>query len=326
MAMKKWTLNGDRTLKCEVDTPAKADGVTLKIRKAMLSLADVDLFRGKYDADYPIVPIHMATAYVSEDYDELGLKQGEKVLINPYIDTNSLDKKIYGLNTDGFLRTYITVDGASVVPIPESVDEDDALFADYIGLVLSAFSHLHYERGDYVAIIGDGVISLIAAQLALYYQLIPIYVSSDHTLIKKAEECGVYYTVDYASDDPRAKVLEMTGGRMAERTILEASESGAIAQYLFGLAAENGEAVIISQHDYQVNLTTDIFPIVKKNLSVYGVSDSKEEWASAIYILAQNVLQLEGYIDKEVPIEKAEQLFEELDSNPQSHIAPVILL
>ncbi len=324
--MKKWSLAGDRTLKCEADNTPKREGVTLKIRKAMLSLADVDLFRGKYDTDYPIVPTHMATAYVSEDYDDLGLKQGEKVLINPYIDTNSLDKKIYGINTDGFLRTFVTVDGSSVVPIPESVDENEALFADYIGLVLAAFSNLHYAKGDYVAIIGDGVISLIAAQLAIYYQLIPIYISSDHILIKKAEECGVYYTVNYATDDPRAKVLEMTGGRMAERTILEASESGAIAQYLFGLAAENGEAVIISQHDYQVNLTTDIFPIVKKNLSVYGVSDSKEEWASAIYILAQNVLQLEGYVDKEVPIDEAEKLLAELDQNPQSHIAPVVVL
>ncbi len=323
--MQKWLLNGDRTLKCEEDLTKSSNGVTLKIRKALLSLSDLDLFRGKFDTDYPIVPTHMATAYVSEDYPELGLKQGEKVLINPYIDTNSLDKKVYGINVDGFMKEFVTVDGASVVQIPESVDEDEALFADYIGLVLSAFSCFHYEKGDYVAIIGDGIISLIASQLAIYYQLIPIFISSDNTLIKKATECGVYYTINYATDDPRAKVLEMTGGRMAERTILEARE-GAIAQYLFGLAAENGEAVIISQHDNQVNLTTDIFPIVKKNLSVYGVSDSEEEWASAIYILAQNVLNLDGYVDKEVPAKDAEQLFEELDRNPQAYLAPVVLL
>ncbi len=318
-----YKVTGDKSLK-QVEDQLPTDGIMVKIRKVMPMAVDVDYFSGKKKAPQ-ISPCHMATAYVSDDYEEYGLKQGEKVILNPYIEENPIDNIVSGVNTDGFLREFMCVDPSQIVPLPDGVDEDDALFTDLVGIALGAFSKLHAKKGDYVAIIGGGVISVIIAELAIYFGYIPVYISADKTLLEIVKSSGVYYVIDSTTEDVRARVLEITGGRLAERTILECREN-VITQYLFALAGEGGESVVVSIHDNYASLATDLYPMVSKNLSVYGVSDARAQFVAALNIIAQGTLKLKGLIDKTVQFTDAEKLFKELSDNKQAYIAPIIVL
>lgn len=315
---------GNRELVSSVED-YKDSGVKVKIRHVMPTRTDVDMYRGKFNTKYPIAPCCMATAYVSEDSEELGLKQGATVLLNPYIVSDSLDKKVYGVNTDGFLRDFITVDENNIIQIPEEIDAEDVIFADYVGMAIAAFTKMNITRGDYIAIIGGGVVSLIAAQLAVYYQMVPIFIDSDARSIALAKQCGVFYTINTRDEDPKIRTLEITGGRMAEHTLMEARTS-VVPHFAFSLAANEADAVIIAPHGNYVKLETDLFPICQKNLRVFGVSEAEADFNSAVNIMAQGVLNFENYIDKQVPFDEAATLFAELDENPLQYVAPIIVV
>ncbi len=321
--MQIYKVTGDKSLRLSSDE-LRSGGVMVKIRKVMPSILDVDYFSGK-KMTREFCPCHMATAYVSDDYPEYGFKQGEKVLLNPYRETDSIDSHISGVNEDGFLREFCSLDPSAIIPLPETVDEDDALFTDLVAIALSAFSDMHAEKGDYIAVIGGGVLSVIIARLAVYYGYVPVFVSADKSLIDIATSCGVYYTVNSTTEDVKGRVLEITGGRLAERTILEGRDN-VVSRYLFALAADNGESVIVSVHDNYSNLTTDLHPVLAKNLRVYGVSEGRKQFGAALNVLARGVLDLKGLIDKTVDFKDAEELFLQMSENRELYVAPVIVV
>ena len=192
-----------------LDIPATEEEnglVKLKIETIFPTMSDVAVYEGKLEINYPVAPCRLATAVVSEDRPEYGLKRGSKVLLNPYI-LNSADEDgytelgVYGINDDGFLRNFISLPIDNIIPFPEDVKEDEAVFVDVIAIALNALNKLDVQKGDYIAILGGSVLNLVIAQLALYYQAIPILVSSDDRYLELADSHGVYYTINDSRDN-----------------------------------------------------------------------------------------------------------------------------
>ena len=190
---------------------------------------------------------------------------------------------------------------------PEEVKEEEAVFTEYIAMSLSAINCFKIEKGDYIAIIGGSPLCNITAQLSLYFQAIPIVIDHSADRLAKARECGVYYTVNTAKESPQERVLEITGGRMADHTILE-SEAGRCPLPVHA-HKNGGDCVIMSVHSYPNALEADINLINRKQLEVRGVSNGAHEFNSAVYILAQKILKLAPLIEKSHKAENLEEVF-----------------
>ena len=204
--MKYFSTSGDRTLVAGEGVQDETDLVRLKISMVVPCASDLALYEGKVPLAKPRIPGHMATAVVSEDREEYGLKLGARVMINPYIlstkDAEGYSKVgVYGLNADGFLRDFIALPIDNIVPFPEDVKEQEALFAEAVSVALAAFNSFRVEKGEYIAVVGGSVLGIIAAQLALYYQAIPILISNDRRYLEIASKCGVYYVIDEAAEN-----------------------------------------------------------------------------------------------------------------------------
>ncbi len=323
--MKFYTANGDRNLNlvegASSQEPATQGFVKLKISLIFPTLADVSVFEGKLDIPYPRVPCRLATAVVSEDRPEYGLKLGSRVLINPYVNTSAdadesyFDMDVYGIHKDGFLRDFISLPIDNIIPFPEEVKEDEAIFADIVAIALRIINEIKPEKGDYIALIGGSILMNVTAQLALYYQAIPIVVSADERFLKLAEASGVYYTVNEQLEDVNKKVFSITGGRMADHTVQHALEN-VTSKFTYSLAARSGNCIIASlNNNYIPRQEVDLGMIVSKNLTVKGVSCGVEEFNSAVNMLAQKIVNFEGFIDKTVPLSEAKELFKELSED-----------
>ena len=72
------------------------------------------------------------------------------------------------------------------------------------------------------------------------------------------------------------------------------------------------------------DLLSCVFFCVKNKLTVKGVSSGISEFTSAVNVLAQKVVNFEGFIDKIVPIKEAKELFEELSEDPYRYQGAVI--
>lgn len=326
--MKSYYATGDRMFKTVESESTAGELVRLKLSLIYPTLADVAVFEGKLGIDYPRIPCRLATAVLSEDREELGLKLGSRVLLNPYVDPSSEDDvgdgRIYGVDEDGFLRDFIAVNADSIVPFPENVKEEEALFADIVAVALRVLGTFRLQKGDYVAIVGGSLLGVVVAQLALYYQAIPVLISSDERYLKLAEGCGVYYTVDELRDNVTQKLMSITGGRMADHTVLHAVPNIA-PNFIHMLTASGGDCVIAGLNgSYLPKLEADISAIAAKNLTVKGVTNGKSEFNAAINLLAQKILKFDGFIDKTVPLADVQKLFEELASDAQRYVAAVV--
>lgn len=66
---------------------------------------------------------------------------------------------------DGCFAELFTIPAANLVLVPESLDDDRAVFAHTLGRVLHAARMLRVEGKAYVSVVGDGPVALLAAQV-----------------------------------------------------------------------------------------------------------------------------------------------------------------
>lgn len=66
---------------------------------------------------------------------------------------------------DGCFSQRFAIPATSLVPIPDRLDDDRAVFASSLGRVLHAARMLKLEGKAYVSVLGDGPIALLAAQV-----------------------------------------------------------------------------------------------------------------------------------------------------------------
>lgn len=329
--MKLYTANGNKDFKIvELENNSPEEMIKLKVSMVYPTFADLSVYEGKLDIEYPRVPCRMATAIVGEDRPEYGLKLGSRVLLNPYVnpivpeDEEYSEPDVYGIHKDGFLRDFLSMPIDNVIPFPEEVKEDEAIFADVVAVALGIINEIKPEKGEYIALIGGSLLMNVTAQLALYYQAIPIVISADERFLALAEKAGVYYTVNERIEDVKKKVFSITGGRMADHTVQHAIDS-VKPGFTYSLCARGGECIIAALNgNYIPRQEVDISIIAKNNLTVKGVSCGIQEFNSAVNMLAQKILNFEGFIDHVVPLQEAKELFEELSQDNLRYQCAVI--
>ena len=302
-------------------------GVKVKVSKVLPTPYDHNLFNGKIKTDYPITPCSMATAIISEDNDELMLKRGQKVILNPYYKTkeNGNSIEMYSKNKDGFFRDFITLPYDNIIPL-EEIKEDDGIFLCYVAKALAIIEKMNLEKGDYVSIIGGSPVMNILSQLILYYQGIPILIANDNDMLEKAQENGVYYTIDAITDSPYEKVMSITGGRLSEHSVFLASELTS-PNYMFDLIQNDGSVIIMGEEESISRIEVDISAIYKKGLKVLGITDYHTKIDGALNTLMQGILKLNNLSDKNIDIssiEDVEELFKAISTNPNSFYCPII--
>lgn len=77
----------------------------------------------------------------------------------PNATTLGLDRR------DGCFAQRFTLPAASLVPVPDGLEDDRAVFASSLGRVLHAAQMLRLEGKHYVSVLGDGPGALLAAQV-----------------------------------------------------------------------------------------------------------------------------------------------------------------
>lgn len=294
--------------------------IKVRVARAALTETDFTTFSGLTSVNFPIIPSKSAIGLVSDADNPLGLKVGEKVLLSAYDpcgeckDCNDLvhpycaKLKIRGVDTDGFLSDFAYVDKSSVFPIPESVTDTECLYYDYIAVSLSAMQKMKIEKGEYVAILGGDIQSMIFAEIVSYYQAIPILISKSDTSLRLASQNGIDYTVNTRKYDMVEKVFEITGGKMAEHVIYSVY-SGESSTKLFSLARLNGSVGIIGYNKQTAPIEADLSELLARQLNLYGIKEGMKEVMSAINMLAMKAIHVDMYQTSTVSFSSVENIF-----------------
>ena len=203
-------------------------------------------------------------------------------MISPYVKVQEHGEdviKTMGVDIDGLLCDFVCVPFENVFALPDGVSDEEALFAEYIAMGDNVFEALDLEKGDYIVVLGASTLGLIIAQMANYYQYVPILIDLDSDKLALAQKWGVAYTLNPTYDTVERRVEEITGGRMSEAAVF-AGESVDINSAI-RLVKNEGD-VIIAGYATRAKHAIDAYPILKKQLKIKGVSSGEGCMSSAI--------------------------------------------
>ena len=309
--MKAWHIeNLERIKLVESVMPKKEGEVKLKIAKVAISSTDFAYFA----SDTPnkdaalTVPGHSAVAYMSEDDGALALKMGARVVVSPFVMHEEHGVKrvsVLGVDENGLLSDFASVPAENVYALPDGIPDDEAIFAEYIALGNNVLNSMEADKGDFVVIVGASTLGLIIAQLALYYQMIPILVDLDAEKLALAASWGVYYTLNPTYDNLERRVEEITGGRMAESSVYVGD--GVPFNMALRLVKDKGE-VVVAGYSVRSGHTIDVSVVLQKQLRLIGVADGYGEMSSAINLLANRIVKTDGLINSRIDFSEVPEM------------------
>lgn len=334
--MKGWQITSKGKI-CDftkTDTGLSPSFAKVKIRKVLLT--ENDLLNYCENGDYyPIVPGRFAVGQVIETGANcFGHENGEKVYISSTSpcknchncksdnEINCSDFKIAGENANGNLVDFGIYPCELLYTLPKSVNDDAAIYIEYVALALSIIDKLNLSRAQYVLIYGGNFFANILAQLIIYYKSVPIIVDSDENNLLRAEQDGIYYTLKTGADLTR-RISDLTGGRMCERVVYLSSPDNKPG-VIFQLASHGGIMCISGFNAGKLN--APMTSALKKQLSILSVNTGINNIASAINALANKAVDFSRFKLRVEKFDDVPRLFKELaeDYNADKNIEVLI--
>jgi len=319
--MKSWKIVKPKefSLSSANDTVVDAKSAKIKILRAGISNTDLHVYNGDIKgAAYPIIPSRQAVGIVSEVMEETGYQKSERVFLSPYLKCGQCipcledepqmceNLKVFGLDTDGFLADFCIVPVDILYRLPEAVDKDKAMFIEYIAIAKTALEKLKVEKGEHIAIVGANKLGNVLAQLAIYYQSVPILIDDNAELLEHARQNGVYHTVHTKKHDAKKAVKEITGNRMAENVIHIACANQSF-EHSLELCGYNGRVGLLSGHtsDFECNIKT----LLERQLHVVSINNGYDNIPTAINLLANKIITVQNLLQENIAFAEIPEKF-----------------
>jgi 2-desacetyl-2-hydroxyethyl bacteriochlorophyllide A dehydrogenase len=142
------------------------------------------------------------------------------------------------------------------VPVPEGLNPAEATIARMGSVAITSLRASDAELGDFVAVIGLGVVGNLAAQLFSLSGCEVIGIDLSAARRDQAKACGIAHTLA-PGGDLVAKITAITGGRMCN-TVVEATGLAVVAVETAPLlVGKQGEIVLLGspRAPFQTNVT-----------------------------------------------------------------------
>ena len=300
--MKGWKIIKPSTLK-EQELSEQFESSALakvKITKALITLADVLRFNGELDSKNVVLGSYGIGVVSETETNLFGLEKGKHVYIEPSREclecyncksgspTKCSNLQIAGEDFDGFLSDFTSVDPGKLFILPESVGALEALFIEHISLAISIVDKLGIQKGDYVSIIGANNFGNILAQLLIYYQAVPIVMTTNEEDFKIAKSSGIYYVLG-PDDNWQKEVASITSGRMT-KSVGYISDCNIPAAKAFALASYNASVAFTGI--YYKNNAISFAPAIKKQLQILCINSGFGNTATSINLIANKAINL----------------------------------
>ena len=337
--MKAWRLHEAGKLQLD-ELPVQSVGegcIKLKTLASGIGLSDVLAYEGKLVREAaPMIIGRECVGLVTETGEGVtGVTRGDRVAVDPFVSCKSCPsckankpdscEKLFccGVDDNGFMSDFSVVSADSVYLLPERIKEQDAVFLSHIALAINTVSKLNLDKGENIVIVGASAMGLILAQVALYYQAVPILVDVDADRLHLAEQLGIYYTVNSVDASPQKRIFSLTGGRMSE-TVAYMAPSHMSFSHSLDFAAKGGRVAIVGWADTVSDLQSGFSSVLTKQLSVVGVNNGAKLFPAAINLLANRTIDVGKLISREIPFADVEASVREMAEYKDRFIKVVV--
>jgi len=302
----------------ENERAALRDGeVRLRVEAVGVCGSDVALFAGKHPyAVYPVSPGHELGAAVLEAAPGVHLHPGEMVTVRPLLTCGACracregrlnhcaDVRVLGVHLDGGMTQEIVLPASLVFALPDGTSAVAAAMIEPTAVAVHACHRAAIGRGSTVAILGTGIIGLLALQVAKAWGASAILaVDRVPKRLGLALQLGANRAVDNRVESAAGAgrdlcpegfdaVLELVG---VESTLAEALD----------LARRGGTVVLVALPHGKAGF--DFEPVYRKELTLCGTRLYADDFAEAVSLVTSGRVAVDPLITHRLPLHEVER-------------------
>ena len=199
-------------------------------------------------------------------HDAWGVREdtGERVVMVPIVNcghcyfclrgypTYCVRGKFYGLTRDGFFAESKAMLPRSLIPIPESVSDEEAAIVEPVALALRVLNYMKPNLGDWVTIIGQGAIGLLMTQVAQLKGCRVIAVDLEDNRLELSEKYGADATINAKHEDVVKTVRKLT--KIGSDLVIEAAGTTGTVEQTPYLVRKAGKVALVGESKGRLNL------------------------------------------------------------------------
>jgi len=319
--------------------------VLVKVKSVGICGSDILYYYGLSPVDTetgkgPLVLGHEFTGEVVEigsAVEMQGLFQiGDRVVVNPVQNCNACyacadgrthmcsNMFVPGVSANGGFAEYCASRYTGLFKLPSDVSYPAGAFTEPLACAVNGIKKLGIRIGDFVTIFGPGSMGMMMIQLcrAMGAGKIALVGSSNDWRLEQGKKIGADYIFSvnnkdskYYTPDLKASISELTGGKLADRSIVPTSSNAAFEQAVevvgncgtivhFGLPGE----------DDVIKIPALSFHTMDKEIKSAWLAPLA--WPEAIRSIEEGFVNVEELITSTYPLEKTEEAIRLLKEDP----------
>jgi len=255
---------------------------------------------------------------VAGDIEEVGpgvndYSRGDRVAVHHHVPCGNCHYCVHGdetmcpdfpksnLDPCGFAERFrvpeVNVSEGAVFRIPDSMNYEEAAFAEPTGCCIRGLNRLGVQRGESFLVIGAGPAGLTHIQLLRSLGAHQIFATDlVESRLEWARKFGADATFNAAKTDLKKTILDATGGRGVDKAIVASGSTKAIEASL-RLVRKGGKILLFGIPPQGSLLTCDASDIFIREIRLIpSYSTTENEMKSALEVIASKRVQLAGMI------------------------------
>ncbi len=112
---------------------------------------------------------------------------------------------------DGAFAEYLRLPDANLIPVPDSIPDEAAVFVEPIAAAYEILEQVHLSRDHRIAILGDGRLGAVVALMLKGEKYLPLVVGHHPEKLKRLADLGLATSTDASTTDRFDVVIDCTG-------------------------------------------------------------------------------------------------------------------
>jgi 2-desacetyl-2-hydroxyethyl bacteriochlorophyllide A dehydrogenase len=289
------------------------DDVLIKVHSAGICGTDLHIFRGEYEADYPLIPGHeFSGEVVAVGAQVERYRVGDRVTADPnvpcnrciYCQRNEPNQckylKAIGVTRDGAFAEYVAAPESNVFAI-DGISYEAAALIEPLACVVWGLKRVEVQPGDTALIFGAGPMGCLLLQAVKHAGASRVVVTDTVPWrLELAAQLGATETV--LADDHQAKHLSAIEPEGYD-IVTDATGIPPVIQQMPDYARRRGKIWVFGVAPRNTHVQFPPYDIFRKDLSIIGSFAVNRTFPQSIALIQNHAVEVEPLISHRLPLD-----------------------
>lgn len=321
------TRPGEASVALVSEPSVGADDVLIQVRAAGICGTDLHIFKGEYEATYPLIPGHeFSGEVVAVGANVRNYKIGDRVTADPNIPCNKCDYcqlnqpnqcrdlRAVGVTRSGGFAEYVVVPEGNVFHIGD-MSYSAAALIEPLACVVWGLKQVEVQPGDSALVFGAGPMGVLVAQSLKSAGAVHVVVTDVVPWrLALAEQLGASATVVAdAGQAARLKSIAPDGFDI----VVDATGIPAVLEGTFAYVKPRGKIWVFGVTPVGSSVRFPSYEVFRRDLKIIGSFAVNRTFPQSIALIKSGAVQVEPLISHQLPLDDFARGLELAEKDPK---------